>query len=108
MATASTSFTALSRATPRPAGHHAPIRRRRAFREDKEVVPSAGLRRWFGHDPARWPGFQDRYQAELAGNAALDELFAMTKQGRPATLLFGARDTEHNNAVVLQALCKRG
>jgi uncharacterized protein YeaO (DUF488 family) len=74
----------------------------------KDVAPSADLRRWFGHDPTRWPGFQDRYRAELAGNAALDELLAIVKQDKPVTLLFGARDTEHNNAVVLQALCGRG
>lgn len=70
----------------------------------KAVAPSADLRRWFGHDPARWPGFQDRYRAELAGNAALDELRAIVKQGQRVTLLFGAKDTEHNNAVVLRAV----
>ena len=74
----------------------------------KDVAPSAGLRRWFGHAPARWPEFKDRYQAELASDAALDELLAMVKQGKPVTLLFGARDVERNNAVVLQALCGRG
>lgn len=68
----------------------------------KDVAPSPGLRRWFGHDPVRWPGFQDRYRAELAGNAALDELLAMMKLGKRVTLLFGARDLEHNNAVALQ------
>ena len=52
------------------------------------------------------PGFQDQYRAELAGNAALGELLAMVKQGKPVTLLFGARDVERNNAVVLQALLR--
>jgi uncharacterized protein YeaO (DUF488 family) len=74
----------------------------------KDVAPSTDLRRWFAHDPARWPGFQDRYRAELAGNAALHELLAMVKQGRRVTLLFGARNAERNNAVVLRALCGRG
>ena len=74
----------------------------------KDVAPSADLRRWFGHDPVRWPGFQDRYRAELADNAALDELLALIDQGKRVTLLFGARDTEHNNAVALQAHCERG
>lgn len=74
----------------------------------KDVAPSAELRRWFGHAPARWPGFQDRYRAELAGNAALHELLAMVRQGKPVTLLFGARDMERNNAAVLQAVCGRG
>ncbi len=45
----------------------------------KDVAPSAELRRWFGHAPARWPGFQDRYRTELVGNAALKELLAMMK-----------------------------
>jgi uncharacterized protein YeaO (DUF488 family) len=71
----------------------------------KEVAPSTALRRWFGHDPARWAGFQERYRAELAGSAALKELLGIVKHGKPVTLLFGAKDTEHNNAVVLQALC---
>jgi len=73
----------------------------------KNVAPSAELRRWFGHAPARWPGFQDGYRAELAGNAALDELLALVKQSKPVTLLFGARDMERNNAVVLRAVCGR-
>ncbi len=74
----------------------------------KDAALSTDLRRWFGHDPARWPGFQERYRAELAGNAALEELRGIVKQGRRVTLLFAAKDTEHNNAVVLQALCGRG
>jgi uncharacterized protein YeaO (DUF488 family) len=74
----------------------------------KDVAPSADLRRWFGHDPARWAGFQDRYRAELAGNAALDRLLALAKRDKRVTLLYGAKDTEHNNAVVLQAVCKQG
>lgn len=74
----------------------------------KDVAPSADLRRWFGHDPARWPGFQDRYRAEMAGNTALDELLAMVQHDGRMTLLFAARNTEHNNAVVLQAHCGRG
>jgi uncharacterized protein YeaO (DUF488 family) len=69
----------------------------------KDIAPSAELRRWFGHDPALWPAFQDRYRAELAGNPAVDELRAIIEQGRRVTLLFGAKDTEHNNAVALQS-----
>ena len=72
----------------------------------KDVAPSTALRKWFGHVPAKWPGFQDRYRAELAGNAALDDLLAAARQHRRVTLVFAAKDTEHNNAVVLQALCK--
>jgi uncharacterized protein YeaO (DUF488 family) len=68
----------------------------------KDIAPSAELRRWFGHDPALWPAFQDRYRAELAGNPAVDELRAIIEQGRRVTLLFGAKDVGHNNAVALQ------
>lgn len=71
----------------------------------KEVAPSAALRRWFAHAPAKWPEFQDRYRAELAGNAAVHELMALMSRGQRATLLFGARDMDHNNAVVLRAFC---
>lgn len=68
----------------------------------KDAAPSADLCRWFGHDPTRWPEFRDRYRAELAGNAAIDDLLARMTQGQCMTLLFGAKDTERNNAVALQ------
>src|SRR4051794_40804955 len=68
----------------------------------KDIAPSDALRRWFGHDPARWLEFRERYKAELAGNPALAELRATVGQGGPVTLLFGARDLQHNNAVVLR------
>ena len=68
----------------------------------KDVAPSAGLRRWFAHDPGKWPRFQASYRAELAVNDALHEVLAIVNQGRRSTLLFGARDSEHNNAVVLR------
>jgi uncharacterized protein YeaO (DUF488 family) len=65
----------------------------------KEAAPSAELRRWFAHDPARWDEFRRRYAAELAQNrAALKPLIAA--EG-PLTLLFAARDPAHNNAVAL-------
>ncbi len=73
----------------------------------KDVAPSADLRHWFGHNPARWPEFEDRYRAELADNPAMDELLAAVGKHKRATLLFAARDTEHNNAIVLQAICER-
>ena len=73
----------------------------------KEVAPSAELRRWFGHDPAKWDEFRKRYKAELARNPSLEELRAMIRRERRVTLLFGARDVEHNNAVVLRDLCAR-
>ncbi len=67
----------------------------------KGVAPSTALRQWFGHDPARWAEFRRRYRAELEQNpAALDELRSVIR-GKSATLLYGARDEQHNQAVVL-------
>ncbi len=68
----------------------------------KEIAPSAELRRWFGHDPEKWDAFRRRYLEELENNpAAVEELKRQIGQST-ATLLYGARDTEHNNALVLR------
>lgn len=67
----------------------------------KDIAPSPELRKWFGHDPARWQEFSRRYQAELADNvAAVNTMRNLLKQG-PVTLLYAAHDTEHNHAMVL-------
>lgn len=67
----------------------------------KDIAPSTELRQWFGHDPARWNGFCQRYRAELDTNpAGVEQLDALTRKG-PLTLLFGTRNTEQNEAVVL-------
>jgi uncharacterized protein YeaO (DUF488 family) len=69
----------------------------------KELAVSADLRRWFGHDPERWGEFRQRYRDELytpERRAALQALAQRAREG-PVTILYGARDTEHNNAVVL-------
>ncbi len=67
----------------------------------KEIAPSDALRRWFGHEPARWEEFAVRYRAELAANPVpLVELERLCRAG-PVTLLFAAHDAERNNAVVL-------
>jgi uncharacterized protein YeaO (DUF488 family) len=67
----------------------------------KEIAPSTGLRKWFGHDPERWEEFQRRYRAELAENEpAVAQLLRLLKAG-PVTLLYGAHDVAHNQAVVL-------
>jgi uncharacterized protein YeaO (DUF488 family) len=71
----------------------------------KEVAPTAALRRWFGHDPARWDEFQRRYRAELKDNAALDQLRRLVAAG-PVTLVYGARDETHNQAVVLREVLR--
>jgi uncharacterized protein YeaO (DUF488 family) len=70
----------------------------------KELAPSSELRRWFGHDPGRWDEFCRRYEAELAGKAdKIEELRALARRGR-LTLVFGARDELHNQAVLLRDL----
>jgi uncharacterized protein YeaO (DUF488 family) len=67
----------------------------------KEIAPSDDLRRWFGHDPARFAEFSRRYRAELSANKdAVSRMEDLTKAGT-VTLLYGARDTEHNEARVL-------
>jgi len=67
----------------------------------KEVAPSTALRKWFGHDPARWPEFHRRYLDELAANApAVDRIRGYIEAGR-TTLLYAAHDPAHNNAVAL-------
>lgn len=67
----------------------------------REVAPSAALRRWFGHDPERFEAFRARYEEELASNhEAVAQLRALLSAGR-LTLLYGARDEAHNQAVVL-------
>ncbi|MGE0211559.1 MAG: DUF488 domain-containing protein [Parvibaculaceae bacterium] len=66
----------------------------------KDVAPTSGLRKWFGHDPARWAEFRRRYREELDANPAVEDL-VKAAAAEPVTLLYGARDTEHNQAVVL-------
>ncbi len=69
---------------------------------NKDVPPSNELREWFGHDPARWAEFCKRYRAELQTNLdAVESLRALARLGR-VTLVFGARDEAHNEAVVLR------
>jgi O-6-methylguanine DNA methyltransferase len=72
----------------------------------KDVAPSASLRTWFGHDPARWPEFQRRYRRELAATDARHELLALADH-QPLTLLFGAKDPDRNNAIVLREYVTR-
>ena len=73
----------------------------------KEVAPSSDLRRWFAHDPAKWPEFKARYKAELKNNAAQLALLKQAIARGTSTLLYGARNMEHNEAVVLQDLLSR-
>ena len=73
----------------------------------KEVAPSTELRKWFAHDPAKWPEFKARYKAELKRNSAQLALLKQAVLRGPATLLYGAKDTQHNEAMVLQDLLSR-
>jgi uncharacterized protein YeaO (DUF488 family) len=68
----------------------------------KDVAPSTALRKWFNHEPPKWNEFKRRYFLELDGRAdALERLLAKAGKGA-VTLVFGARDVEHNNAVALK------
>lgn len=78
----------------------------RADRWDKELGPSTELRKWFGHDPARWDDFQRRYRQELAApdkRAMIEQLADEAREGM-LTLVYSARDIEHNQAVVLRSV----
>jgi uncharacterized protein YeaO (DUF488 family) len=73
----------------------------------RDIAPSTALRKWFGHDPALWPEFQDRYKAEMRRHPEqLDRLRALARQG-PLTLVFSAHDEAHNDAVVLREMILR-
>lgn len=73
----------------------------------KDLAPSDQLRRWFQHDPAKWPEFQRRYFAELDDcEDAVAGLLARIEEGR-VTLVFAARDQQHNNAVALRNYLER-
>lgn len=70
----------------------------------KEVAPSPGLRKWFGHDPDKWPELKRRYREELSGGEqaeALASLRALAAKG-PVTLVYAARDEVHNHALLLK------
>jgi uncharacterized protein YeaO (DUF488 family) len=68
----------------------------------KDVAPSTELRKWFSHDPAKWPEFRRRYFEELKANPqAWGPLLAAARRGR-VTLVYSSHDSEHNNAVALK------
>jgi uncharacterized protein YeaO (DUF488 family) len=70
----------------------------------KEIAPSAELRKWYGHDPAKWAEFQKRYRAELQANAEAVKQLKQKGKGSTVTLVYAARDEEHNSALVLKML----
>ena len=75
---------------------------------EKELPPSTGLRQWFGHDPKRFEEFRRRYIDELSGHRP--RLTALRRRARQGTLtlVYSAHDTEHNDAVVLAEVLRRG
>jgi uncharacterized protein YeaO (DUF488 family) len=68
----------------------------------KELAPSTELRKWFGHSAPLWTDFEKRYKAELKKNTAVDGFLKEHRQDKLITLLYGAKDTEHNHALVLK------
>lgn len=74
----------------------------------KEVAPSDELRRWYGHEPRRWKSFAAKYRAELAQRTDLLRLLDELRRRGRVTLIYGARDTAGNNAVVLREVLDEG
>lgn len=68
----------------------------------KEIAPSAELRKWFNHDPSKWDEFKERYLAELKGNSEQVRLLKQELDKGIVTLVYAAKDEEHNQAVVIQ------
>ncbi len=73
----------------------------------KDVAPSTELRQWFGHDPARWEEFRNRYWSELSSNPRpVDELKTKASH-ETVTLVYAAKDEEHNGALALKEFLER-
>ena len=68
----------------------------------KEIAPSTELRKWFGHDPAKWPEFRDRYRQELGKAEEALNLLRQRMAHGAVTLVFASRDEQHNSALVLK------
>ena len=74
----------------------------------KEIAPSNDLRNWFAHDPKRWQEFKSKYRAELKNKQELlAKIKQMEKEKGMVTLLYSAKDEEHNNAVALSAILEK-
>jgi uncharacterized protein YeaO (DUF488 family) len=72
----------------------------------KAIAPETGLRKWFNHDPEKWAEFSRKYRAELKASPVVQELLEVIHRDRTVTLLYGAKDEKHNQAVVLQQYVK--
>lgn len=73
----------------------------------KDIAPSGGLRKWFGHDPAKWSEFRDRYRTELKQAPEAVERGLIWGRKGPVTLLYGAGDARHTHALVLQDILQK-
>lgn len=73
----------------------------------KDIAPSPALRKWYSHDPDKWPEFQQRYGKELRDNPDTLALLRRELRAGPATLIYAARDEERNSATVLKAFLSR-
>ena len=76
----------------------------------KDIAPSTELRKWFGHDPKRWLEFCKRYRNELKNpevRATITQTIHAAAKRNAITLIYGAKDTEHNEAIILQRIFKR-
>jgi uncharacterized protein YeaO (DUF488 family) len=73
----------------------------------KEIAPSPELRKWFGHDPDRWNEFRSRYTKELKGKKDLTELLKRKAREGVITLVYAARDEEHNSALILKQFLQK-
>lgn len=75
----------------------------------KDIAPTTKLRQWFGHDPERWPAFRERYESELSDPAIrkrIEQIIESARDAKTITLVYGAKDEMHNQAVVLQEIFK--
>ena len=73
----------------------------------KEIAPSTELRKWFGHDPEKWKSFRGRYETEIRHNYDLVKVLKDKAKGRTLTLVYGARDQKHNEALVLKRFLEK-
>jgi uncharacterized protein YeaO (DUF488 family) len=73
----------------------------------RELAPSPGLRKWFGHEPKRWPEFRKRYRAELRKHASELQTLRQRAARKRVTLLYGAKDQQFNQAVVLEEMLRK-
>ena len=80
----------------------------RIDRWEKDLAPTTELRRWFGHDPAKWEEFLQRYRAELGDKKELLSRLQREANDGTVTLLYAAKDEEHNNAVALKQYIEEG